>query len=51
MIESNGTIDAVHKSINQKTSEIGCFYGSKCWKKSSVTEALIKVIDFIYLQN
>lgn len=28
-----GTIDVVHKSINQKTAEIGYCYGSKYWKK------------------
>lgn len=42
-----GTIDVVHKSINQKTAEIGYCYGSKYWGNGYATEALTKVIDYL----
>lgn len=42
-----GTIDVVHKSISQKTAEIGYCYGSKYWGNGYGTEALTKVIDYL----
>ena len=43
-----GTIDIVHKSILDKTCEIGYCYGSKYWNKGYGTEALKKVIEFLF---
>lgn len=42
-----GTIDIVHKSINNATAEVGYCYGSKFWGNGYATEALIKVIDYL----
>ena len=42
-----GTIDVVHKSIRDKTAEIGYCYGSKYWSNGYGTEALTKVIDYL----
>ena len=43
-----GTIDVVHQSNKQKTCEIGYCYGSKFWGKGYGTEALTKVLDFLF---
>lgn len=43
-----GTIDVVRKNIEQKTAEIGYCYGSKYWNKGYGTEALKKVLDFLF---
>lgn len=42
-----GTIDVVHKSIDNKKCEIGYCYGSKFWGKGYATEALKIVINFL----
>ena len=42
-----GTIDVVHKSIREKTAEIGYCYGSKYWGNGYGTEALTRVIDYL----
>lgn len=43
-----GTIDVVHQSVSQKTCEIGYCYGSKFWNKGYATEALKKVMEFLF---
>lgn len=43
-----GTIDVVHQSIKEKTCEIGYCYGSKFWGHGYATEALKKVMDFLF---
>jgi len=42
-----GTIDVVHKSIREKTAEIGYCYGSKYWGNGYGTEALTKVTHYL----
>ena len=43
-----GTIDIVDKKVVNKTCEIGYCYGSKFWNKGYGTEALKKVLEFLF---
>lgn len=43
-----GTIDVVHQRIDHRTCEIGYCYGSRFWGNGYATEALKKVIDFLF---